>query len=119
MSAYSYLQTLFPLIVCGVSLLYLLIQLYQTATASKQHHAYKPLNTVEDVWANRAPQDNDDAEAEAEVEDDFDGEEHLALHPTLSRQTMSTIAVNKPRGEITVVALEELAVLAELGLHAA
>ncbi|KAF1947045.1 hypothetical protein EJ02DRAFT_171889 [Clathrospora elynae] len=96
----DYLQTIFPVAVCSVSVIYLLIQLYFAATTSKYYHAYRVL---------------DDPVSETE-EDQFDRDEDLALHAT---NTISTLAVTKPRGQVTVVVLEEAAVLAQLGVHVA
>lgn len=111
----SYLHTLFPLIVCGVSVVYLLIQLYFAATASKYYHAYSILQDPRHVWSFRSPHYDGDAD-DSDIEDEFDRNEDLALHVT---NTMSTIAIAKPRGEVTVVVLEEAAVLAQLGVHVA
>jgi ABC-type multidrug transport system fused ATPase/permease subunit len=101
-----------------VSLLYLLLQLYQAATSSKYYHAYSVLDDPTNVWSFRSPHYNGDA-AESDTEDEFERNEQLALHPTISRQSKSTVVTNKPRGEFTVVVLEEAAVLAELGIHVA
>ncbi|KAF2844369.1 ATP-dependent bile acid permease-like protein [Plenodomus tracheiphilus IPT5] len=111
----GYLQTLFPLIVCGVSVAYLLVQLYVAATASKYYHAYSNLQDPRHVWSFRSPHYDGDA-SDSDEEDEFDRNEDLALHLV---NTMSTVAVVKPRGEVTVVVLEEAAVLAQLGLHVA
>ncbi|KAJ4353706.1 Transporter of the ATP-binding cassette (ABC) [Didymosphaeria variabile] len=113
----DYLQTLFPLVLCAVSLLYLAFQLYQEAKASKYYHAYTVLEDPTQPWSIQSPHyDGDDTDSS---EDELDRNEQLALHPTVSRQTASTMAVTKPRGEITVVVLEEMAVLAALGVHVA
>jgi ABC-type multidrug transport system fused ATPase/permease subunit len=53
------------------------------------------------------------------LEDEFDRNEERALHPAISRQTMSTTVATKPRGQVTVVVLEEAAVLAQLAVHVA
>ncbi|CAG5187876.1 uncharacterized protein ALTATR162_LOCUS11812 [Alternaria atra] len=111
----DYLQTLFPLIVCGVSVVYLLVQLYFAATASKYYHAYSALEDPGNVWSFRSPRYDGD-EAYNDAEDELERNEDLALHAV---NTVSTMAVDKPRGELTVVVLEELAVLAQLGLHVA
>ncbi|KAF2715080.1 P-loop containing nucleoside triphosphate hydrolase protein [Pleomassaria siparia CBS 279.74] len=114
----DYLQALFPLIVCGVSLLYLLIQVYRARSTSRFHHAYTSIDDVQDVWTGRDHQY--DADAYADTEEDTDSEdEHLTLHPSNSRQTATSVAVLKPRGEVTVVVLEEAAVLAGLGVSVA
>ncbi|KAK5196781.1 Transporter of the ATP-binding cassette (ABC), partial [Cryomyces antarcticus] len=52
-------------------------------------------------------------------DDEFERNEHLVLHPTRSRTDASTYTVDKPRGEALLVIVEELAVLAELGIHIA
>jgi ABC-type multidrug transport system fused ATPase/permease subunit len=49
----------------------------------------------------------------------MDRNEELALHPSDSQQSKLTIAVDKPRGEIPVVVIEEAAVLATLAVHVA
>lgn len=53
------------------------------------------------------------------IEDEFDRNEGLALDPTTSRGAQSAVTVDKPRGEVTVVVLEEAAVLAQLAIHIA
>lgn len=112
----DFLQTLFPLIACALSAVYLLIQLYFAATASSYYHAYSILRDPRSVWSFQSPRYDGDA-TDSDSEDDFDRNEQLALHPTLSQH--STVAVDKPRGQVTVVVLEEAAVLAELGIHIA
>ncbi|KAF2205146.1 hypothetical protein GQ43DRAFT_437266 [Delitschia confertaspora ATCC 74209] len=118
----DYLQTLFPLIVCGISLLYLLLQLYRTRTSPTSFHKYNPLDSVPNLWSDgprpRRREEDTDSDSDA-TEDTFERNHHLALHPTASHRTVSIVAIDKPRGEVTVVALEELAVLAELGVHVA
>ncbi|KAH9872673.1 hypothetical protein J1614_005067 [Plenodomus biglobosus] len=111
----DYLQTLFPLVACGVSVIYLLVQLYLASTASKYHHAYSALQDPRHVWSFRSPHYDGNA-SDSDDEDEFDRNEDLALHLA---NTMSTVAVVRPRGEVTVVVLEEAAVLAQLGLHVA
>ncbi|KAH7087754.1 ABC transporter type 1, transmembrane domain-containing protein [Paraphoma chrysanthemicola] len=115
----DYLLTLFPLIVCGVSVIYLSIQLYVAATASKYYHAYSVLEDPQNVWSFRSPHYNGDHVDTDSEEDEFDRNEDLALDPTTSRGAVSAMTIDKPRGEVTVVVLEETAVLAQLGIHVA
>lgn len=119
----DYLQTLFPLIVCDASFLYLSLQLYQAAKRSKTHFKYCLVDNIShghDSSVSADYRDGSTSEDDNDTDtDEFERNEHLALHPTISRQTKSTMEVNKPRGEVLVVVLEELAVLAELGLHIA
>jgi ABC-type multidrug transport system fused ATPase/permease subunit len=113
------LSTLLPLIVCGVSAVYLIVQLYFAATATRYYHAYSALEDPTKVWSFQSPNYDGDA-ADTDSEDEFDRNEQSALlHPTISRQTKSTTAVTKPRGEVTIVVLEEAAVLAQLAVHVA
>ncbi|KAF1998900.1 hypothetical protein P154DRAFT_241162 [Amniculicola lignicola CBS 123094] len=113
----DYLQALLPLTVCGISLLYLLLQLYQTRASSRSHHGY---TSIDDEHTTPPRQRyRDDEGTDSDTEDELERNEHLALHPTMSRQTKSTTVVSKPRGELTVVVLEEMAVLAVLGVHVA
>jgi len=110
----DYLQTLLPLIVCGSSVGYLLIQLYFAASASKHYHAYSALQHPRRVWSFSSP--HHDGDASDGSEDERERNEDPALYTV---NTKSTVAVVKPRGEVTVVILEEAAVLAQLGLHIA
>jgi ABC-type multidrug transport system fused ATPase/permease subunit len=115
----SYLLTLFPLVVCGVSILYLAIQIYFAATESRYYHTYSALDDPRNVWSFSSPNYNgDDVDTESE-EDEFDRNEGLALDPTTSRQAVSAMTVDKPRGQTTIVVLEEAAVLAQLAIHVA
>jgi ABC-type multidrug transport system fused ATPase/permease subunit len=110
---------LFPLIVCGFSVIYLLIQLYFAATASRYYHAYSALDDARNVWSFSSPNYNgDDADTESD-EDESDRNEGLALNPTTSHIAPSAITVDKPKGQVTVVVLEEAAVLAQLAVHIA
>ncbi|KAF2868418.1 ABC transporter type 1, transmembrane domain-containing protein [Massariosphaeria phaeospora] len=115
----DYLQTLFPLVVCAVSLLYLSIQIYREAISSKYYHTYSILTDVRNVWSIQSPHYDGGDVTDSDSEDEFDRNAQLAIHPTISRQTHSSLVVNKPRGEIYVVVLEETAVLAALALHLA
>jgi ABC-type multidrug transport system fused ATPase/permease subunit len=114
----SYLQTLFPLVVCGTSLVYLLFQLYVTRP-TKHSHSYTAIDDVQIVWPTPASRYRDDPDDESDTENEIERNENLALHPTQSAQSKVTIAVSKPRGEVFVVVLEETAVLVQLGLHVA
>ncbi|KAF2756007.1 P-loop containing nucleoside triphosphate hydrolase protein [Pseudovirgaria hyperparasitica] len=110
----DYLHGLFPLIVCATSLLYLCKQIYETAGKSRSHKFYKPLDgTVSHAEPNGNGTYDDDTDT-----DDYDSNEELALAATASHVTRnSIIEVNRPRGELFIVALEGLAVLGELAIH--
>lgn len=117
----SYLQTLLPLIICGVSFLYLILQIYRAWQQSKHYTAYHSLNSWRNAWSFRPAQpslgtnpfDNDDSDTEDELERNAD----LALVPT--RTNDSFVALDRPKGEVLLVVIEELAVLGELAIHVA
>ncbi|KAK3059728.1 hypothetical protein LTS18_010181, partial [Coniosporium uncinatum] len=116
---YDYLQTLFPLIVCGASLLYLLLQLYTTASKSSHPKQYRSINAwhqSRDAAAlGDAPVPYSDEDTDEE--DEADRNDYLSLQPTKTRE--SFVEVDKPRAEFWVVTIEESAVLGELGIHLA
>lgn len=102
-----------------MSFVYLLIQLYFAATTSSYYHTYQALEDPRHVWSFSSPHYNgDDIDTDSE-EDEFDRNAGLALDPTISRTAMSTLTADKPRGQVTVVVLEEAAVLAQLAVHVA
>ena len=116
----DYLQTLFPLLGCGVSLIYLSYQVFRSARRRKLAHQYDPLkpslaNGNGRIGANCS----DDESTEDEEEDELERRRELALQPTKSRTNASVMTVDKPRGEILIALVEEVAVIAELGLQTA
>jgi ABC-type multidrug transport system fused ATPase/permease subunit len=115
----SYLLTLFPLILCGVSVVYLLIQAYFAATESKYYHAYSVLDDPRQIWSLSSQHyDGNDIDTDSE-DDEIERNEGLALDPTTSRGAISAITEDKPRGQVTLVVLEEATVLAQLAVHVA
>lgn len=100
-----------------MSLLYLVFQLSQQAKKSQYYHAYSILRDPTQPWSLQSSHYHDGDQVSSE--DEAERNEQLALHPTVSRHTASTTVVNKPRGELTIVVLEEVAVLATLGVHLA
>ena len=114
-ASFSYLQTIIPLISVGLSLIYVSIQLIWRAQESQLYKAYKLLNpTHPHPWDFRVPAANDE---ETDSDDDEGG---LAIRNTLiSRTEASVMTVDRPRGEIVLPLIEEIAVLAEVGIHAA
>ncbi|KAF2750248.1 hypothetical protein M011DRAFT_509795 [Sporormia fimetaria CBS 119925] len=119
---HSYLQTLFPLIICGVSLLYLSYQACRRKLASRRSPAYTAIDDVQDVWRTTPAEryrDNIEDDNGSDLTGETASDEPLALHHTISTQGHSAFTVDRPRGATTVVVLEETAVLAQLLLHIA
>lgn len=120
----SFLQTLFPLIVCGTSALILVVQIYSKARGlSLQKAGYGRIEDSYRSWGAHLPAQNGDTASNddddaATIDDDDDESEELALAPTRSHVTgRSIIEVDKPVGEVWLVVFEELAVLGELAIH--
>ncbi len=105
----SFLQVLLPLIVCGTSLLYLSIQTIRRNTNSKQPSGYKsiPNGTVPGSHGDH----------EESVEDEDLQEQHLSLQPTCTNE--SARELDRPRGEVALVVIEELAALGEVAINLA
>jgi len=118
----SYLETLFPLVACVISLGYLSIQL-ALAVRLKTQSKYKSVNGRHSTWDVRLPYESSDHAPYRDRDEETDSENEsedggvLALHPT--RTNDSVIEVSRPRGELFLVMIEEAAVLGEVGIHAA
>ncbi|KAG9618608.1 bile acid-transporting ATPase, partial [Aureobasidium melanogenum] len=81
-------------------------------------YAYKLVNpTHPHPWDLRIPATQDDQDTDDDS-DEFDRNEHLAIHTVRTRNTEMSV-VDKPRGQLLLPIVEELAVLAEVGIHAA
>jgi ABC-type multidrug transport system fused ATPase/permease subunit len=117
----DYLQTLLPLIACGISVLYLFYQILSRALQQRNQSSY---TLVKDplVNGNGRPigenQYDEDDETDSE-DDELEHSRRLALRPKQSHTHMSVMTVDKPKGEVLIALAEELAVLAELGIHVA
>ena len=101
----DYLQTLLPLVATGFSLLYLAYQVL--VIAANKRHGYVPLDQHL-VNGKGRPRSED----EEDTEDSDDG---VTLQRT--KTNTSVVTLDKPRGEVAIAAVEELAVLAELGIQ--
>jgi ABC-type multidrug transport system fused ATPase/permease subunit len=110
----SYLQTLFPLIACGTSVLYLTIQVVIAARQSRLQTAY-------DILKNEQPNGRvgDEEDDEDSEEDEMDVNEDLALMATKSVADASVVDFDRPRGELLIPLVEEVCVLAVLGIQIA
>jgi ABC-type multidrug transport system fused ATPase/permease subunit len=107
-----------PLIASAISVLYLTYQLIQTALNSKYYYAYTLVNPKHPhVWDLRIPS-NQSQEDTDDDSDEFDRNEDLAIHTVRTRNTEMSV-VDKPRGQFVLPVIEEIAVLAEVGIHAA
>ncbi|KAF2719869.1 bile acid-transporting ATPase [Polychaeton citri CBS 116435] len=117
---HDYLQVLFPLIACAVSALFLTYQVLRSKRRPRKYGVYGAIK------ANGAPghsQANaDDADTDSEDSDETNEllrNQELALQPTRTETNASVLTVDRPRGEVLIAMVEELAVIGELGIHAA
>jgi ABC-type multidrug transport system fused ATPase/permease subunit len=67
----------------------------------------------------RAPDVHSDDDTDTDSEDEMQRNEQLALQMTMTHTKASVLTVDKPRGELLITLLEEVAVLAELGIQVA
>ncbi|KAL1970957.1 hypothetical protein VTN77DRAFT_2791 [Rasamsonia byssochlamydoides] len=101
----NYLQIIFPLTACAVSLLIILLQLAYHRVIAWRRSTYKPLlNGTADADDVDTPEEDEDEEVA-----------NLTLKPA-SRVAQGDFEVSRPRGEVALVAVEILALLAEVGV---
>ena len=116
----DYFQTLFPLLGCGVSLLYLSYQVFRSARRGNLSQQHEPLKAdLANGNGRLGGSYSDDEETDSEEEDELARRQELALQPTKSRTNASVMTVDKPKGEVAIALAEEVAVVAELGLQIA
>ena len=114
----SFLQTLFPLITVGLSLVFLFYHLIQAFRESQYYKAYRLIDGHHaHVWDIRVPPPADLMPESHEPEDEMERNEDLVLQTTMTNQ--SALTVDRPRGELLIPVVEELAVFAGLGIAVA
>jgi ABC-type multidrug transport system fused ATPase/permease subunit len=114
-SVNSYLQTIFPLAFCLLSLSYLSIQIFRAYRLSSKQHKYKPLLQADHNVNGQYGTINGNFRDSEETDDDTEEEEYVTIHRTLT--TESVVVQNQPKGELLLVIVEETAVLAQLAIH--
>jgi ABC-type multidrug transport system fused ATPase/permease subunit len=103
------------LALCGLSLAYLLVQLYRSASSRRHHHGYQLF--LQNEPNGHVPSAIDDSESEDEDDNVEDEERFLSLRRPSTHE--SIIHVDRPKGELALVLVEEFAVLGQLGCHIA
>lgn len=118
------LQTLIPSIACAISLLLLVYRFAASRLRAKSsHHGYSALkqNGVSGNGStayNADPDEDDDDEEETDDEDEPDRSQEVILQNTRSRK-LSVTTIDRPKGEVLISAVEEVAVLAVLATQIA
>jgi len=115
----SILQSLLPLLACGVSLLYISIQFVQRTVKLKRSKRYTHFDGPAAFKRNGRYRDDpeDDEEPDDIPEDDDSDRLALALPKTTTKE--SQLQVSRPRGQTVVVMVELLALLVQLGISVA
>ncbi|KAH0537387.1 hypothetical protein FGG08_005829 [Glutinoglossum americanum] len=117
----EYLQIFFPLFACGASFSFLSIQAIRR-TVKLKTVAYDKLRSncsngnVLGV-PGRYGELEQDAEDDDDDEDYFFQNGHVSLPGTRSQANGSTIQIDRPRGEVLLVAVEELAVIGMIAIN--
>ncbi|KAJ9496465.1 hypothetical protein H2202_008128 [Exophiala xenobiotica] len=100
----DYLQTLFPLLACAISILLLTVQtVRQRLKSQRRKHAHHLLIDVDE-----------DDEVSTDEDDDEDSLARLTLQKTQSHGGISIKDVDRPTGEVLLVTVEFLLVLGQL-----
>ncbi|RAK98898.1 putative ABC bile acid transporter [Aspergillus ibericus CBS 121593] len=100
----NYLQVIFPLTACGISLLFIALRIAYGCAVSRKRASYKLLdhNAVE-------------GDSQAATLDD-EGEETDPMLNKAAQSELPTFEVDRPRGEIATLALEILALAGEVAI---
>ncbi|KAI9818496.1 MAG: hypothetical protein M1827_000555 [Pycnora praestabilis] len=120
----DFLQILFPLIACGASFLQISFQISRRSAKIKRGSGYKSIpngNNSLGIPGHHSGAEDDDPMIEEESEDEEVNhqERRLSLQRMLSKTDESVVEVDRPRGEVAVVVMEELALLAEVAINLA
>ncbi|KAK6541507.1 hypothetical protein TWF694_007315 [Orbilia ellipsospora] len=124
----DYLQVLLPIIIVGTSLLILVLGSAAVYYQTWKEYLKRPLGRRRPSYRDEIDSDSssssDASDSSEELlgsdsENEFEGdtEDHLALTRTMSRASVQETKIDRPVGEVWWVALEEIAVMAQVGLH--
>lgn len=115
-----------PLGICGISLLRLWIRILSSDALWERGDGYRPISYEGErpgITGHRdAGPDEDDADEDVTVAGGSSGpsgDGGPSWRPTISRTNDAVFEVSKPRWELVLVVLEEIAVGAELAIHLA
>ncbi|KAI9843481.1 MAG: hypothetical protein M1837_006327 [Sclerophora amabilis] len=131
------LQTLFPLLACGASLAWLVIQAYQKVRSRRRTAGYKSIPDESSYFPRLSQQDRDEDDSDQEEDEEDEDEEqgrqeeeeiatpggtpgrYISLRKTITRANGAVVEVSRPKGEVAIVVVEELAVVGEVLIHLA
>ncbi|KAL2002465.1 hypothetical protein VTN02DRAFT_6732 [Thermoascus thermophilus] len=98
----KYLQVIFPLTACGLSLLLILYRVVSHYVALRKHHAYKAVSSR--AMEPEGPEDAEEEEAD------------LMLRHATAQAIQPQFEIDRPRGEVALVTLELIALLGEVAV---
>lgn len=108
---YSYLQIVFPLVACALSLAVIAVQCARHWLSKWRQTSYRPLDSNGGAVVPYTPADNDD--------DDDDNDEDVAsvmLNKSLRRVSQTDFEVSRPKGQLSTAAVEILFLAAEVAV---
>ncbi|KXT04927.1 hypothetical protein AC578_3478 [Pseudocercospora eumusae] len=116
---HDYLQTLLPLIACVISALFLAYHILRSVARSRaEQDGYKHIPNG--VRHDSPLRDSPDASiTDSSDDDEMQRNQDLALAKTKTNTSVLTVTVDRPRGEVWIPLVEEITVLAELGVQVA
>jgi ABC-type multidrug transport system fused ATPase/permease subunit len=114
---HEYLQALLPLIACGVSILYLAYQVTRATQQSKEARTQYSLLKQNGGQPNGTYHDSDETDETDEEEEEIRQHQDVVLE--LAKTNASVVELDRPRGELLISVVEELAVLGALGIQVA
>lgn len=114
------MQTFFPLVASGASLLYVLVRLGFLRYLSLKADGYALVEEVDGPLANGSKYAG---RSDLQIRNDNNGgcdEDHLPIRCTsISQSNRSILELNHPKGEVIVSVLEVIALAGEIGVHLA
>ncbi|KAF4548114.1 ATP-dependent bile acid permease-like protein [Elsinoe fawcettii] len=118
-AASRYLQTLVPLIAVGISISLLAIQILSSPWRKQSQDGYTLIDPTGAYVHTNGGHKYPASSSDEDTDDDGEDTENLTLQPTISRAGLSTYTVDKPKGALLIPIIEELAVVADLGIQIA
>ncbi|KAI9807288.1 MAG: hypothetical protein M1833_000031 [Piccolia ochrophora] len=118
----TYLQIVLPLVVCALSLLYILTGLLRGIARERRIAGYQTIpdgHDVPDASLHRQQGLNSEGNGDVDGEDESNDGPHLALQRTITRTNEPIVDLDRPRGEVTLVVIEQAAVIGQTAIHLA
>lgn len=116
---HDYLQTLIPLLAVGISVLIILAQVLSTPWRKQSQKLQGVVDATGKYVHVNGHMNQPDHPEDSDTDNDTEDGDDLTLQPAISHAQRSTFTVDKPSGALLLPVIEEIIVLADLGLHIA